>query len=63
MKKQLWIYDNHHDKEAIIADRELTEEECYCEACGDWDCLIAVVDTEAEARELVAQYNMTYPNH
>lgn len=48
----MYIYENHMGG-LFTSDRELSYEECYCETCGDFDCLIGEADTREEVLKLL----------
>ena len=48
----MYIYENHMGG-LFTSERELSYEECYCENCGDSDCLIGEADTREEAWSLL----------
>lgn len=52
----MYIYENHMGG-LFVSDQELSDEECYCETCGDCDWFIGEASTKDEFLNLVKDEN------
>lgn len=52
----MYIYENHMGG-LFVSDQELSNEECYCETCGDFDWFIGEASTKDEFLNLVKDEN------
>ena len=59
MKKKVYVYESDDGFDLFLSDRELSDEERYCDYCDEYATLELITTDESELISLFSDYGYT----